>query len=210
MPSPGAGAEPALSFPPRQVFQAGRLRIEREDRSELRSYELPAREPRFAPDLASTPFLQVDDREVRERSREILGGEGDAEKAADKLLEWVFRNLAKSPVVSVPNARDVLRDRRGDCNEHAVLYAALGRAAGLPVRVVAGAVYMPGDGGSPGAFHYHAWDEVWLGRWVAVDPTFGQFPADATHVKLIDGGPEKHVALVAMIGNLELEVEASR
>jgi transglutaminase superfamily protein len=199
-----------LSFPPRQVFEGGRLRIEREERSELRSYELPARESQFAPDLASTPFLQSDDQEVRKVSREALGGERDAAEAAEKLLDWVFRNLIKSPAVSVPNARDVLRDRRGDCNEHAVLYAALGRAAGLPARVVAGTVYMPGDDGSPGAFYYHAWDEVWLGRWVAVDPTFGQFPADATHVKLIDGGPEKHVALLAMIGKLELAVEDSK
>ncbi|MGH7899739.1 MAG: transglutaminase-like domain-containing protein, partial [Candidatus Binatia bacterium] len=204
------GGNLALSFPPRQTFAAGRLRIEREDRSELSSYELPARDPGLAADLAATPFLQIEDREVRDASREALGAERDAAKGAEKLLDWVFRAVAKAPVPSVPNARDVLRDRRGDCNEHAVLYAALARAAGLPARVVAGTVYMPGDDGSPAGFYYHAWNEVWLGRWVTVDPTFGQFPADATHVKLIEGGPETHARLLAMIGKLELEVVEAR
>ena len=27
-----------------------------------------------------------------------------------------------------------------------------------------------------GSFYYHAWPEVWLGEWVAVDPTLGQAP----------------------------------
>ena len=203
----GAPSPTSLSFPPRQVLQGETLVIDREDPARIRSFGLPAEEARFAADLAPTPFLQSDDPEVRGLARQILGAENDAEKAAQKILDWVFRNLVKTPTVSVPNARDVLRDRRGDCNEHAVLYAALARAAGLPARVVAGTVYMPGENGSPGGFYYHAWNEVWLGDWVAVDPTFGQFPADATHVKLIEGGPEKHVALIGMIGKLGFEVE---
>jgi transglutaminase-like putative cysteine protease len=88
-----------------------------------------------------------------------------------------------------------------------VLYAALARAAGLPTRMVAGVVYMPGDGGTPAAFYYHAWNEVWLGAWIAVDPTFGQFPADATHVELVEGGPDKGVALIGMLGQLRFDVE---
>ena len=89
----------------------------------------------------------------------------------------------------------------GDCNEHSVLYAALARAAGLPTRVAAGIVYLDG------AFLYHAWNEVWLGeRWVAVDPTFDQFPADATHIKLVEGGPEVHDRLLQVIGRLSVDI----
>ena len=92
----------------------------------------------------------------------------------------------------------------GDCNEHAVLWAALARAGGLPARVVAGAVY------ANGAFFYHAWDEAWLGSsWVSVDPAFDQMPADATHIKLIEGGPETHAALISIIGRLGIEVVSS-
>jgi transglutaminase-like putative cysteine protease len=66
---------------------------------------------------------------------------------------------------------------------------------------------MPGGLDLPGAFYYHAWNEVWLGAWVAVDPTFGQFPADATHVQLAEGGLEQDVSLIGVIGHLRFDVE---
>jgi transglutaminase-like putative cysteine protease len=102
--------------------------------------------------------------------------------------------------VTVPSAREVLGSRRGDCNEHAVLLAALARAAGIPARVIAGAVYA-NDG-----FYYHAWNELWLGAWVSADAVFDQIPADATHVKLIEGGLEQQMALAGIIGRLAFAV----
>jgi len=94
----------------------------------------------------------------------------------------------------------VLASRRGDCNEHAVLLAALARAAGIPARIIAGAVYA-NDG-----FYYHAWNELWLGAWVSADAVFDQLPADATHVKLIEGGLEQQMALMGIIGQLAFAV----
>jgi len=44
---------------------------------------------------------------------------------------------------------------------------------------------------------------------VAVDPTFGQFPADATHVKLAEGGLDHDVSLIGVIGRLRFGVEHS-
>jgi transglutaminase-like putative cysteine protease len=198
-----------LSFPPRQRIEGSELLIERDELGAVRSFALPARETRFADDLRATPFLQIDDPGVLARSREILGAEHDAEHAARAFLDWVYQSLAKVPTISVPNAVQVLDQRKGDCNEHAVLYAALARAAGLPTRIASGVVYMPGDGDDPGAFYYHAWNEVWLGGWVAVDPTFGQFPADATHVKLAEGGLDHDVSLIGVIGHLRFGVEHS-
>jgi transglutaminase-like putative cysteine protease len=197
----------SLSFPPRQRVEGSDLVIERENLETVRSFALPERDPRFAEDLRATPFLQVDDPRVLARSREILGAERDAERAARALLDWVHKNIAKVPTISVPNAAQVLDQRKGDCNEHAVLYAALARAAGLPARIASGVVYMPGGLDLPGAFYYHAWNEVWLGAWVAVDPTFGQFPADATHVQLAEGGLEQDVSLIGVIGHLRFDVE---
>jgi hypothetical protein len=34
-------------------------------------------------------------------------------------------------------------------------------------------------------------------------------PADATHVKLLEGGPERHMALAEVIGQLEFEQTGS-
>jgi transglutaminase-like putative cysteine protease len=94
----------------------------------------------------------------------------------------------------------VLETQRGDCNEHTVLYVAMARALGLPARTAVGLVYVDG------AFYYHAWPEVWLGEWVAVDPTFGQYPADAAHIRFVIGGLAQQVEIVRLIGNLQIDV----
>jgi transglutaminase-like putative cysteine protease len=60
-----------------------------------------------------------------------------------------------------------------------------------------------------GTFYYHAWPEVWLGDWVAVDPTFGQFPADAAHLRLTVGGLARQLELVRLVGQLGVDVVAT-
>jgi hypothetical protein len=189
-----------FSFPPRQQQDGRLVTVTQEAVSALLSYELPQTQPHFAPDLAATPFLQSVHPRVVAQMRQILGSERDALRATQRLLDWTYTTVQKAPTMSLPTALDVLDSRKGDCNEHAVLFTALARAAGIPARVAAGIVYLDG------AFYYHAWSEVWLGQWVAVDPTFHQFPADATHVKFVEGGPEQHMALVKFIGQIQLEV----
>jgi hypothetical protein len=43
-------------------------------------------------------------------------------------------------------------------------------------------------------------------RWVAVDPTLGQYPADASHLRFLVGGLARQVELIRLIGRLQLEV----
>jgi hypothetical protein len=47
---------------------------------------------------------------------------------------------------------------------------------------------------------------VYLDDWVAVDPTFDQFPADAAHLRFTIGGLARQVELVRLLGSLTLEV----
>ena len=56
----------------------------------------------------------------------------------------------------------------------------------------------------------HAWPEVYVGKWVAVDPTFGQFPADATHIRLVEGGLDRQVTVVKLVGKLKVKILESR
>jgi len=102
--------------------------------------------------------------------------------------------------MAVPSAVRVLETRVGDTNEHAVLFVALARAAGLPARTAAG--LMPVDG----RFYYHAWAEVYLGDWVAVDPMLDEFPAGAAHVRFSIGGLARQAELVRLIGRIKPEV----
>ncbi|MCS6924952.1 MAG: transglutaminase-like domain-containing protein [Candidatus Binatia bacterium] len=194
----------AFAFPPRQQWHEGIVTIATEEVSSLVSYPLPHADPRFAADLQATPFLQSTHPRVVAQAQQILRGERDALRAVQALLAWTHTTLDKTPSVGMPTALDALERKRGDCNEHAVLFAALARAVGIPARVVAGVVYLDS------AFYYHAWAEVWLGQWVAVDPALNQFPADATHVKFVDGGPEQHLALLKVIGQVGIEVTGYR
>ncbi len=194
-------ADPALfAFPPRQQRQDNILIVVKEEVSQLVSYPLPQTHAEFAPDLASTPLLQSTHPRLVAQAQQILGAERDALQATRKLLDWTHLTLEKTPTVGMPTALEALESKKGDCNEHAVLFTALARTAGLPARVAAGVVYLDG------AFYYHAWSEVWLGQWVSVDPVFHQFPADATHVKFVEGGPEEQTALLRIIGQVELEI----
>lgn len=151
--------------------------------------------------LRSEPLMQVDNPDLRAATAEATGGIKDPAEASRRVLKWVYRNLTKTSTVSLPSALEVLRTRQGDCNEHAILYTAMSRAAGVPTRIASGLVAL-GD-----RFYYHAWSEVYLdGRWLAVDPVFGQYPADATHLRFVVGGLDRQAELMRVIGRLKIKV----
>jgi hypothetical protein len=153
--------------------------------------------------LGSDAFIQTDHPRIIERAWQIVGGEEDPRARALAIQEWVFTRIDKEAVLSLPSALEILEQRRGDCNEHTVLYTALARAAGIPTRIAIGLVWSDELDG----FYYHAWPEVLLdGSWLWLDPTLGQAPADATHLKLLNGGIERWPRLVPYLGRLEIEV----
>jgi transglutaminase-like putative cysteine protease len=184
----------------RQHLQENELVVVRE-RIPGATYRLPYAGADWQAERQPTLFLQSDHPRVRAAAQAAIGDEADPLAAAQRLRRWVYDTVEKRPAATLPNALQVLETRAGDCNEHAVLFAALARAVGLPARVVAGLVYQNG------VFLYHAWNEVWLGdAWLSVDPTFDQMPADVTHLKLVEGGPETHAALVPLIGKVSIRV----
>jgi hypothetical protein len=152
--------------------------------------------------LGGDALIQAGHPRIKEMAAQIVGGETDLWRKARKIHDWVFENIEKVPVFSIPSALETLETRQGDCNEHAVLYTALARAAGVPARVACGLVWSDELQG----FYYHAWPEVWAGNWVWVDPTFGQPVADATHIKLVSGSIEQWPQLAPYLGQLQLEV----
>lgn len=185
----------------RQRLRADTLIVRREPDAALDAqYRLPMRDTTFHAWLAPELLVQADDPRIQAQARQIAGRLRDPGRVAQQLTHWVFENLDKRITVTVPSAVEVLESRRGDCNEHTVLYVALARALGLPARTAAGLVYLDGH------FYYHAWPEVWLDGWVAVDPTFDQFPADASHLRFTIGGLARQVELIRLVGRLQLDV----
>jgi len=189
----------------RQTLHGDTLVVRREDWDALDpGYRLPYPHMDRREALEPEPLIQSDDPRIVERARQLTARRAswrqDPKEVARQLTRSVYGMLEKSITFSVPNAVQVLETKRGDCNEHTVLYVALARSLGLPARTAVGLVYMNG------AFYYHAWPEVWLGAWVAMDPTFGQGPADASHIRFVVGGLAQQVEIVRLIGNLHIEV----
>ena len=187
-------------------LNGGRQRLENDEvqirREEIRSdyLPIPVRDQRLSSYLEATPFMQSDHPRIRALARQIVAGETDARKAALRIKDWVYGQLTKEPTVSIPNALEVLRTRKGDCNEHTVLFNALARAAGIPARTAVGVVYLRG------AFYYHAWSEVWLGEWVTLDSVLNQFPADVTHIKFVEGEIDQQIDILQLIGKLKIDI----
>lgn len=192
----------------RQTLRGDTLIIRREAWNDLDAgYQLPYPRMDLRASLEPEPLIQSDDERIITRAREVTARRTqwrqDPKRVAEQLTTAVHSMLRKSITFSVPNAVQVLETLQGDCNEHTVLYVAMARALGLPARTAVGLVYVNG------AFFYHAWPEVWLDEWVAVDPTFGQYPADASHIRFVIGGLAQQVEIVRLIGNLDIEVLSS-
>jgi transglutaminase-like putative cysteine protease len=151
---------------------------------------------------ANEPLIQRNDPKIRFLANRIRGSDRDPAVIARHINTLVHDSIAGRPTFGVPSALQVLESRVGDCNEHTQLFVALARAVGLPSRIAAGLAYVDGK------FYYHAWPEVMLGDWVAVDPTFGQFPADAAHLRFVVGGLTRQTELVRLMGNLKIDVLA--
>ncbi len=156
--------------------------------------------------LKPEPLLESDAPEIRREAEKATASLTTPRARAERLVRHVNALLEKKPTISIPSAREVLRTRVGDCNEHTALYVALARARGLPARIAVGLVYLHG------AFYYHAWPEVYVeetparGLWLPVDPTLNQFPADATHIRLARGGLDRQAAILGMIGRARLSI----
>ena len=173
-------------------------------------------DPDVARYLAPEVFIESDAPEIIAEAQKAVNGVSGTRARAERLTRYVNELLDKKPTVSLPSAREVLRTKVGDCNEHTALYVAMARAVGIPARIAVGLVYIHG------AFYYHAWPEVYLdeglraqgsglraegfGLWLPVDPTLNEFPANATHLRLARGGLDKQTVILPMMGRLTMEV----
>ena len=135
--------------------------------------------------LGASAYIQTDAPAIRAKAEEILDGEVNSWRAAEKLCEWVHTAITEKKMSGgFGSSLTALETLSGDCTEHTVLFIALARAAGIPARICSGITYAK-DG-----FYYHFWPEVYVGRWVQMDPTFGQSIADANHIQLGGGTVE--------------------
>jgi hypothetical protein len=180
----------------------------------LRIVSAPPKEPATLPIkgheeyLKPSPGVQCDDADIVKSAREIVGDEKDSLKAARKLAGWVHQHIDKKSMdIAAASAKEVFTNRSGDCSEHAVLLAAMLRAAGIPAKVCIGYLYFRGAWGG------HAWAAAWVGSWIDLDATLGDGIADAARIKFSETTPDDAGAMMEgatgagfMHGKMKIEI----
>jgi transglutaminase-like putative cysteine protease len=157
-----------------------------------------ARRPRSAESLGAceltyeSPFIRIPPEAARYAADSFSRGRPLLEAAAD-LTRRIYSDFAydsKATVVSTP-VEEVLRHRRGVCQDFAHVEIACLRALGLPARYVSGYLVTSPPPGQPrlvGADASHAWLSVYAPEigWVAFDPTNNVMP-DEKHITIAWG-----------------------
>ena len=185
----------------RQTYDSPVLSIQKESLDDLGQQDPPlVPTENITAFLAPSPFIQSDHPAIHRLVSDLLTDKTPPLEKARKLVDWMQAHIQKRPVISLPDALSTLENRVGDCNEHAVLFAALARAAGIPTRLEAGVVFLRKR------FFYHAWNSIYVGRWITVDALFDQIPADVTHIRLVSGMQKDQLDILGLIGNLKIQI----
>jgi hypothetical protein len=190
----------------RQRLRGDTLVITRETDADLMPrVRLPFGRSISAAILGSDSLIQSTAPAIAALASRLRGRDRDPRLVAERINRWVHDSVTAS-TTSANSALDVLTTRTGDAPEHAALFVAIARATGISSRVVAGFVLVDDR------FYFHAWPEIQIqaGRWIAVDPTLGQFPADASHIRLVVGGLPRQTDLFRRIGPLAIDVISAR
>jgi len=179
-----------------------------------RSAAEPATRPATLPDDQRQRYLEASvtlnhrDPKIRALAAEAVGDEKDPWRIADRLRRFVTDYVRTRDLsVGFATASEVARSREGDCTEHGVLLAALGRAAGIPSRVVTGVLYVEEFAGREHVFGGHMWTQFWIDdRWVDLDAAFRQTEVDPTHIAL-GVSPAGDTGVADMVNSIWLNMD---
>ena len=136
--------------------------------------------------LAPTKLTAAND-DLKAFAHQAMDGSSDLRSRAHTLAEAVFDAVRyKSGTSDVQDSAAVaFKSGEGVCQDHAHVYIASARAAGMPARYVSGYLYT-GDTSDAAS---HAWVDVWLGAdlgWQSIDVTHKR-PAVGNYCRLAVG-----------------------
>ena len=150
--------------------------------------------------------MQVDAPEIVRLAERARGNAQTPHETMVRLQNYVRDYVYdKNLSVGYASALEVARNRSGDCTEHALLLAAMGRALGIPTRIATGLAYVDHWLGNEHVFVPHAWTQALVGGyWISYDAAIGQF--DAGHIALAygDGDPWRFFEAANTLGNIEI------
>jgi hypothetical protein len=166
--------------------------------------------------LASTSFLDASDGVIKNRAKKAIGDATDPWEKAKRIEKWVHENMKGSNAVGSATASQVARDLTGDCRQHALLTAAMCRAAKIPARTATGLVYFHEPDKKP-QMAYHMWTEAYVkGQWLPLDATLGKGGIGACHLKIMDQDWRdaqtlaEHLPVLRVLGKLKVGVLSAK
>lgn len=170
------------------------------------------------PYLEATSVCDASNRRIKRLALRASKKDDAPATRADKMRKFITDYITnKGMDVGFATATEVAENRAGDCTEHAVLLAAVARAAGIPARGVGGLVGVPSsfrkNAAGPMDFGFHMWTQVYIhGKWVDIDAAMRQTDCDATHIaiSLIPLGEGDMMgeiwSIVPMLGQIDIEI----
>ncbi|HTU10249.1 MAG TPA: transglutaminase domain-containing protein [Allosphingosinicella sp.] len=177
--------------------------------------------PGLATDAASladarrpTPWLQSDHPRLIALAMPVARMQVSETRKMELLLSRAMPLIPRVDYGGHFSALEALDRRAGDCTESAVLLATLGRAAGIPTRVVSGLTYSRVPIlGTANAFMPHSWVVAYVdGRWKSFDLALERF--DSSHIALTVGdGDARSIMAASQLASLlrwETMVEVRR
>ena len=169
-------------------------------------------DPNILASLRPNAFLQTEDPLIVRLARQAVDDVNDAAEAVRRIEAFVAGYIKEKDLsVGYASAVEVAKTKQGDCTEHAVLAAALCRAAGIPARVVTGLAYVQEFAGARNCFGGHAWTTAYVnGQWIGLDAAFrgtGRGGFDAGHIALAtgDGEPGDFFGIATRLGQFTIE-----
>jgi len=134
--------------------------------------------------------------------KKILSGQLDDnmsdEDKIHKLVHFVSDYVKDSVNLHSPSLDALLKDPRGDCTEHSLLFVNLVRVLGIPSKMVNGLIYL---GDKQQKYQAHVWAEVYLNnKWHAVDPTWERTQLDLSYIRFNMKNADTFVSLLATSG----------
>jgi hypothetical protein len=165
----------------------------------------------------TTPNTMVDsdDPVIRSLAKKAGAGSKNIFDLSQKLFQFSHHFITKKNFrIGFASATEVARTREGDCTEHAVFLAALGKVMGIPSRVASGLVFMKNFQNKENILGFHMWTEFLLkGKWVPLDSALKKLGAHPDRITLsvssLDGNSvaDVSVRIAEMIGNLRVSIE---
>ena len=124
-------------------------------------------------------YKAVTDTETNLEERNVL-------KAVSYLAGWINQDIGLQDWTGEPTpVLDALSGKSADVIGQARLFAALGRALGIPTRICQGFLVQTGQAA------YHVWAEAWIaGIWIPVDVTVSRVGLPAGYVLAERSGPD--------------------